>query len=333
MGVARDTIWYRGFFITYSWYYFCMSMNIFIFICSLLAVMKGASLSTTYAIRLAEGFHISKYTVGFLIVAVISILPETFISINAALTGVPSFALGVLFGSNIADLTLVFALIILFSRRTIRIESKILRHHSLYPFILVLPLILGFDGGLTRLEGVTLIFVGLVFYYLSFKNGTRDATSQHPIHGRTKNILMLLAGMGVLLIGSYYTVASATTLATSIGVSPVLIGMLIVGLGTTMPEFFFSLKSLHKHDDSLAIGDILGTVLADATIVVGILAVIAPFSFPKEIIYIAGIFMVASAFILFSLMRSGRMLTQKEAFALFVLWLAFILTELTVGTI
>ena len=70
-----------------------MIQSIFILVCSLIAVMKGASLSTTYAIRLAEGFRLSKYTVGFIVIAIISILPEAFISINAALTDVPSFAL------------------------------------------------------------------------------------------------------------------------------------------------------------------------------------------------------------------------------------------------
>ncbi len=309
-----------------------MIQSIFILVCSLVAVMKGASLSTTYAIRLAEGFRLSKYTVGFIVIAIISILPETFIALNAALTGVPSFALGVLFGSNVADLTLVFALITLLARRPLKIESKIIQHHALYPFILILPLILGFDGSFTRLEGVTLIFVGLVFYYLSFKNGADTQASDGVPRNRRKDFLMLLLGMVILLVGAHFTVVSATSLATLAGVNPVLIGLLLIGLGTTIPEIFFSLRSVRKHDDSLAIGDVLGTVLADATIVIGILALISPFSFSRDIIYVAGIFMVTSAFILFSFMRSGRILTRKEAFALFILWLAFVLVELTVGT-
>ena len=309
-----------------------MIQSIFILVCSLIAVMKGASLSTTYAIRLAEGFRLSKYTVGFIVIAIISILPEAFISINAALTDVPSFALGVLFGSNVADLTLVFALVTFLSRRPLKIESKIVTHHTLYPFILILPLILGFDGSFTRLEGVTLIFVGLVFYYLSFKNGTNTQATNVRTTSQKKDLLMLILGMLVLLVGAHFTVTSATSLAKLIGISPVLIGLLIVGLGTTIPELFFSLRSVRRHDDSLAIGDVLGTVLADATIVIGILALISPFAFSKTIIYVAGIFMVSSAFILFSFMRSGRILTRREAFALFIFWLAFVLVELTVGT-
>ena len=142
---------------------------------------------------------------------------------------------------------------------------------------------------------------------------------------------MLLFSMAILLAGAHFTVTSATSLANYFGVSPILIGMLIVGLGTTMPELFFSLKSVKKRDDSLAVGDILGTVLADATIVVGILALISPFSFPQKIIYITGMFMVTASFVLFRFMRSGRILSRKEAYMLVAFWLVFVLVEFIVN--
>src|SRR3989338_4021406 len=101
-----------------------MFNNLFIFIVSLVVVIKGATLATKYAARLAESFRLSRYTVGFIVVAIISILPETFIAIDSALAGTPSFGLGVLFGSNIADLTLVFTVIIFFAGRGVKVESK-----------------------------------------------------------------------------------------------------------------------------------------------------------------------------------------------------------------
>ena len=304
-----------------------MINNLFIFIVALFMVIKGATLSTKYATLLAESYRLSKYTVGFIIVAVISILPETFISINAALEGIPSFGLGMLFGSNIADLTLIFAIIIMVAGRGLKIESRILKNHAVYPFILLLPLILGFDGRYSRLEGVALIVAGAVFYYVALKNGIDGTIPLNNGGGRYKSFLMLLFSMAILMAGAHFTVTSATSLANYFGVSPILIGMLIVGLGTTMPELFFSLKSVKKQDDSLAVGDILGTVLADATIVVGILAVISPFSFPQKIIYITGMFMVAASLVLFHFMRSGRTLSRKEAYMLVAFWLVFVLVE------
>jgi cation:H+ antiporter len=308
-----------------------MINNLFIFIVALFMVVKGATLATKYAARLAESFRLSKYTVGFIIIAVISILPETFISINAALQGIPSFGLGTLFGSNVADLTLVFAIIVCLAGRGLKVESKILKNHAVYPFILLLPLILGLNGHFSRLEGLALIVAGGIFYYIAFRNGTSGTVALGDGHGRYKSFLMLLFSMAVLLVGAHFTVTAATALASYLGVSPILIGMLVVGLGTTMPELFFSLKSVKKRDDSLAIGDLLGTVLADATIVVGILALVNPFFFPQKIIYVTGLFMVVASFILFRFMRSGRMLSKREAYLLFVFWLIFVLVEFAVN--
>ena len=303
-----------------------MLTDIFVFSLAFFLVIRGAILATKYATRLAESFRLSSYTVGFIIVAIVSILPETFIAINSALTGNSAFGFGMLLGSNVADLTLVFVGIILLSRRNLRVEYKILESHAFYPFVLLLPIILGLDGYLSRPEGLTLIVAGCIFYYIALKRGSSDIQTHHTTH-RTKSIAFLFLSVILLLVGSHFTVLSATNIATTIGISPVLIAMLVVGLGTTLPEFLFSLKAMKLKDDSLAIGDILGTVLADATIVVGLLALISPFSFPHTIIYVAGVFMVAASFILFSFMRSGRVVTYREAFVLFIFWLTFVFVE------
>jgi len=300
---------------------------------ALVLVGQGALLATRYAAFLAESLHLSKYAVGFIIVAVISILPETFIALNAAFHGVPSFGLGTLLGSNVADLTLVFVLLVFFARRGLIIESKVLTHHVVYPFVLLLPLILGGNGHFSRLDGLALILTGCVFYYLALRGDTDGTVPLPRRRGRARHIALLGVSMGVLLVGSYFTVTSATALAGHLSVSPILIGLLVVGLGTTIPELFFSLRSVKKGDDSLAVGDILGTVLADATVVVGILALVHPFAFPVRIIYITGTFMVAASYILFRCMRSGRVLTQGEAYILLAFWATFVVVEFVSQTL
>lgn len=305
-----------------------MVNDIFILITALFIITKGATLATKYSTWLAESFHLSKYTVSFIIIAIISILPETFVAINSALEGKSYFGLGALLGSNIADLTLVFAIIIFFTNRNLKVESKIFKNHTIYHFLLILPLFFGFNGHFSRLEGVILIIVGVIFYYFTFKNGGNvKIISTDKSANKFKNYFMLILSMAILLIGAHFAVTSAVDLAGYLGFNPILIGMLIVGLGTTIPELFFALKSVDKKDDSLAIGDILGTVLADATIVVGILTVISPFYFPQRIIYVTGSFMVIASFLLFYFMKTNRVVTKKEAFLLFIFWLLFIFIE------
>lgn len=301
--------------------------NLLVFIIAMGMVVKGATMATKYSALLAESYRLSKYMVGFLVVAVISILPETVVSLSAVAEGIPSFGLGTLFGSNIADLTLVFALIIFANNRGLKVESRVLKNHVAYPFLLVLPLILGSDGFFSRQEGAALVLVGAVYYYIALKNGIDKTIPAYDGNDRHKHFAKLLFSMAVLVAGAYATVDSAVTMAGHFGINPVLIGMLVVGIGTTMPEMFFSLKSIKRKDDSLAIGDLLGTVLADATVVVGILALVSPFSFPLAIIYISGFFMVAAAFLLFKFMNSGHYLSRKEAMFLLAYWAVFVLVE------
>ncbi|HXF44336.1 MAG TPA: hypothetical protein VNK70_02645 [Candidatus Paceibacterota bacterium] len=309
-----------------------MIQNAVIFAISLFVVVKGAMLATKYSAKLAESFRLSKYVVGFMVVAFVSILPETLISINSAIQGIPSFGLATLFGSNVADLTLIFAILIFYAGRGIKIESKVLGEIDPYPIFLILPLILGLNGHYSRTDGFFLILTGAIFYYAVFRSSTYSSNTPNEGSGKWKNFAMFLFSMTLLLVGSRITVESATALARSLAISPVLIGMLVVGLGTTMPELFFSLKSLKSRDDGLAIGDIMGTVLADATIVVGIIALISPFNFPVGIVYVTGTFMVASALILLKFMRSGKILSRKEGYLLLAFWICYAIIEFIANT-
>lgn len=308
-----------------------MYKELFIFVVAFYLVIKGSTIATKYAGRLAKNFNFSKYVVGFIIVAIISILPETFISINSALNNASSLGLGMLFGSNVADLTLIFAIIIWSAKRNLKVESKILKKQSVYPFMLLLPLFFSFNGYLSRWEGIILIVVGIFFYYMTLRDNDELKMRVKSEDGKLKNIIGLLLSMAILLIGSHFVITSATSIANILKINSIIIGMLVIGLGTTIPELFFSLHSIKKHDDSLAIGDLLGTVLADATIVVGILALINPFSFPQKTVYTTGIFMVVASFILFHFMRTGKCLSKREAFYLFIFWLIFAFTEIMIN--
>ena len=230
-------------------------------------------------------------------------------------------------------MTLVFAIIIFVAGRGIKIESKILKENIIYPFILLIPIVLGFDGFYSRREGIVLIIIGLIFYYLAFRKDRRGQV--HPNikiennnSDNMKNILFLILSMVMLLIGSHFVVTSTISISNYLNINSVVIGMIIIGVGTTIPELFFSLSSVKKNHDSLAIGDILGTVLADATILIGLLALINPFSFNPKIVYTTGIFMVISSFLLFYFMRSGKTISKKEGYFLFFFWIIFVLIEI-----
>lgn len=308
-----------------------MAVNIITFVVALFFVARGATLATKYSAKVAERFNISRYVVGFIVVALISILPETVISISSALKGMPEFGLGTLFGSNVADLTLVFAILTIVAGRRLKVESRMLNNVRYYPFLIILPIVFGLNGHYSRVEGIALIVAGAFFYYKIFKEGIKSPKAYHGSDGKLKNSLFLLFAMAMLLVGAHFTVSSAEGVANVLGMTPVLVAMLIVSLGTTLPELFYSLKAIRKREDGLAIGDILGTVMADATIIVGIIASINPFFFPAKIVYITGMFMVIASFFLLRLIKTGKTLTRLEGFLLLVFWLIYAIAEFLIG--
>lgn len=306
-------------------------LQLLLFVLSLAIVVKSADYALKYSGRIAFGLNISSYVVGFLLIALISILPETFIAVASAIQGQPAFGLGTLFGSNVADLTLIFALVIFISRRNISVESRILKRHILYLLVLAVPLFFGLNGHYSRPEGIILILIGAGYYGFLLSRERK----QKDVQARTfswAHFGMLLASMAALLIASNFTVKFGVSTADVFGLNPVLVGMFIAGLGSTLPELFFSAKAVRKHQDGLAMGDLLGTVISDATIVVGILAVIHPFAFSQRIVYITGAFMLVAATILLYCMRTGRTLTRREGYLLVGFYILFVLTEYLVNT-
>lgn len=301
--------------------------NFILLAISLFVVVKSADYALRYASRLAQAWQISKYTVGFLLVAFISVLPETFIALTAASQGNPSFGLGTLFGSNVADLALVFAIVAFVSKNGIKVESKIIKNNLFYILTLAIPLLFGLDGFYSRIEGISLIILGIIFYLFILKKGSQTEPSAKRRFSYLA-LALLLASLGGLLVGAYFAVEFAVAMAADLNINPVLVAMLFVGIGTTLPEMLFSIKAVRRQEDGLALGDILGTVITDATIVVGILAIISPFAFPARLVYVTGIFMLLAAVVLMRFMKSGRLLSKKEGLWLLIFYALFILTEL-----
>lgn len=307
-----------------------MAITVLLFLFWFAVVVKSADFATKRSTELARTLRLSTYTIGFLIIAVISILPEAAVAVTSAIQNTPSLGLGTLFGSNVIDLTIVFALITLASRSNVKVESKILKDAPLYIGAIAFALLFGLNGHYSRVEGVALILIGTIFYFFALSGKKHRTPGERALKEAARPFAFLLTSMALLIIASNYTVRYAIALANNLGVAPVFIGMFIISAGTVLPELLFSLRAVRKDRDSLALGDLLGTVITDATIVVGAVAIIRPFAFNPRIIYITGVFMLLAAILLFHLMKTGKALTRKEAAILLIFYAAFLAAEFAV---
>lgn len=307
-------------------------LNLILFLTFLFVLIKSADYATRYSSKLAKLFHLSEFIVSFFIVAVISTFPEATISIISAIKGVPEFGLGTLLGSNVADLALVFGILALISKKGISVKSKILKKDFLYLALLLFPVLLGLDGHFSRIEGILLVLTGLFFFFtLSIESKMfRKKFNNLKSSNFLKNLILLILSLIVLIVSANYTIKYGVDFANDIKIPSILIGLTMVSIGTCLPELFFSIRAIKKNHDELALGDVLGTVITDATIILGIIAIISPFYFNPIIIYVTGAAMFIAGLLTVLFITTGKILTRKEGIFLLLFYVLYLVTEIVV---
>ena len=139
-----------------------MFKEVLIFLIGSLLLVKSAQYTVSSIARLARAFKLTEFVTSFILVALVAALPEGFISILAALNGDSSMAAGTLIGAIIADLTLIFGLVVLIGK-PIRIQSAIVKKDLYFVMLIILPILLGLNGVISRVDGVILILAGVLF--------------------------------------------------------------------------------------------------------------------------------------------------------------------------
>jgi len=247
-------------------------MQFLMFAAGLAALVVGADILVRGASRLALSFGISPLVVGLTIVAFGTSAPEMAVSAGAVLNGQTGLAMGNVVGSNIFNVLFILGLSALIAPlvvhvQLIRQEVPILIGASL------LLLILSLDGRISLLDGG--LFFGLLLAYTAFlvvqsRRETQaaqaefDAELHAPPAGAWDarlpvQIALIVAGLGLLVLGSDWLVTSAVAFAQALGVSDLVIGLTIVAAGTSMPEVATSVSAALKGERDIAVGNVVGS--------------------------------------------------------------------------
>ena len=310
-------------------------VNLGLSILFLLILVKFADYAIRYSSKIARALHMQEFIVSFFIIAVVSVLPESTISIMSAIKGDSQLGLGTLLGSNVADLTLVFGIVALFSSGGIKVKSKILSDNFLYLILLFFPLLLGFDGKLSRLDGAILLLLGIFFFFKIYRESRKFSkkfkeAKREPF---AKSLIILLLILAVILASAFFTVKYAENFAEDIKIPAMLMGITVLALGTCLPELAFSIKAIRKNHDQLALGDILGTVVTDGTIILGLVAMINPLIYNPVRMYVLGGAVFLAAIFTFSFMKSEKSIDKKEGLVLIFFYIFFIIMQFLLNRI
>ncbi|NTV23823.1 MAG: sodium:calcium antiporter, partial [Nanoarchaeota archaeon] len=265
-------------------------VDLLIFAIACIAVSQFSALLVKSLAKIATFLKINEFTIAFILVAIATSLPETFIGIMSALEGVPAFSIGNVIGSNIIDLTLIAGIGAVLAKK-LKVESRIIKTDMLYMFMIaLLPVILLVDHtfwamfgievtpGISRIDGTILVLVFGAYMYNLLRQESKFPKMEDPTSKKelTKYILFFIGSIIALVISSSFVVDIAKRMSVDIGITPLLTGIFFIALGTTLPELVFTVKSVASKHESLAIGDLMGSVITNSTLVLGVTAIIHP---------------------------------------------------------
>ena len=289
------------------------------------------------SVFIANALRIPTLIIGLTVVSFATSLPEIFVSIEALLEGSSNIALGNVFGSNIANLSLVMAILAILnnlniSKQTFKID---------YPFLLIISFSLGFVMffSLSINFWIGTLFLIILIFYLIYListghniesleiNKSKDVESYKNKFQIIKNITLLLFGVFALKLGADMLVKNTIDIASYFGISDRVIAVTIVAFGTSVPELVTSIVASYKKQQGLAIGNLIGSNIFNILAVIGVSSVIKEIKITdKEIIYYDYLYMLFVTFLLGLLIyiSKNKIISKHHGYFLLTVYIIYI---------
>ncbi len=289
-----------------------MVFQIFILLAGLLLILFGANWLVDGSSSIAKRFGISEFVIGLTIVGIGTSTPEMVVSFLSSFQGKADMAIGNVVGSNIFNTMMILGVTALISPLAIT-KSNLKKDIPLNIIVTVLLIVLGmnftlFGKGqdqLSRIDGIILLAVFAWYIWTSFRSDAGDSEEDGESIKEYKtgiSVILIVAGLAGLILGGRLFVNSATELAKMFGVSDKFIAITVMAAGTSMPELATCVVAALKGRGQLALGNVLGSNIANILLILGGAALINPLSFtgmtPVDLgaVLLCAIFILASAY-------------------------------------
>jgi len=303
---------------------------VYLIIALVFLVWSGGALVSTLT-RLSGRFKVSFFVISFLMMAGATSVPELFVAIQSAFDNETALAFGVVVGSNIADIALVLGTLLILNPQ-IQISSSIKRFDSVaMAFVAIVPFILIIDRNLSRIDGVILIIVFALYLFNLLQSSKFFKKIQHTEKSPhlLKDIIVFILAVVTLLISSHYVVLYSTEVASFLRLPVMLVGLILVSLGTSLPELVFAYRASKEKKPELSLGDITGSVVFNAALILGVAAIISPFELASPLNYLIPAIFTAILFAYFIIgVINEKALRKPFGFVLVAFYISFIILEL-----
>lgn len=302
-------------------------------------LVKATDVSVASIKNLSQKSRLGQFVLSTIFMGLVTSLPEIFVAVSSALGNVPTLAMGNVWGSNIANLSLVIGGAAILGG-TIRVGGDILKRDAFYAFLAgATPLFLLWDKRLSRLDGLILISLYLFYIFQIIKeeqklSGDGEQTIKFLLRQispktNSKDYAQIFGGVALLLFSADVIVRLAKNIASSAGLPLFFTGMFVVALGTSLPELAFGLRAVRQKKTQMVWGNLLGSVVANGTLILGITALLQPIdlSTVPRYAFASGAYIIVF-FVFYFLIRSKRRLERWEGVLLLLIYVIFALLEL-----
>lgn len=300
---------------------------------ALLVGLAGLWLGTEATIRgavsIADRLGVSEFIIGVAILSIGSDLPELAIAVDAAIKNfgggnASDLVVGSALGSDLGQIGFVLGVAALFGHLTL--SNKIIYQHGVFLLgSLILLGLFGLDGAVSRTEGVSLVVVYGIYLILVFTDSAtfNDDDQDGDIASFGASILYLVVGLAIVIGSAELTVRSATDLAVSYGIEQSFIAIIIIGLGSSLPELSISLAAILKKRAHLSVGNLVGSNIFDTLIPVGVAAAIANLDFaPKMLRFELPFLFALTVLVLFLFIRKHG-IRKREGSVVLAIYLVY----------
>lgn len=291
-----------------------------------LALTYGASFFISGASKISIRFGLPKVMVGATIVALGTSLPEFFVSFLSALKGIPDISIGNIVGSNICNIGLILGVSVLI--RPIKTQSKLLLFE--YPIFLLAPcllLIFALNGVIGRLEALVFVILLIVFIYGYSRKAKAIIVDRNENTKSVKTIPIVVETIGglVLLIGgSEAFIRSAVNIALFLGVSKLVVGLTLVALGTSLPEFASSVAAAFKKHEEIALGNVIGSNIINILFIIGTTALFKPLKADRTLLRFDLPFMLFLTVLLLPILKTSGRIGRKWGIFFVMLYITYV---------
>lgn len=313
-----------------------MLVPILLILAGLVVLTLGAELLVRGSSSAALRFGVSPLVVGLTVVAFGTGSPEFVVSLTAAFEGNSGIALGNIIGSNISNIALILGIAALV--RPLAVKAEILRREM--PVLVAASGLLWlfvYDGEMSRVEGGILVAAAVVYtvliYWLSRQKVKKEVLEEFEdaIEMTGKNPIvdaaLIVGGLGLLVLGANVLLNGSVSIAKSFGISDLVIGLTIVAIGTSLPELATSAVAAYKNEPDIAFGNAIGSNILNILAILGLTALIQPFSAEGVRTLDLGAMMISVAF-LYLMMGRRFVLDRIEATILLICYGAYVYTLL-----